>query len=72
MVGIVGMHALRVRAWGIWTVVAIRPSGIKLGHNLGKELEGIPSAPAAAVKPLLPMPVLMAPEILVTAVEEHK
>src|SRR5512133_3380615 len=33
MVGIVGMHTLPVHTWGIWTVIAIRPSGIKLGHN---------------------------------------
>ena len=52
--------------------VAVRAGRIKLGDDLRKELIGIPGTPGAPVEPLLPIPVRVAPEILIAAVEQHQ
>jgi hypothetical protein len=72
MIGIVGMDALAIRARGVRTVCAVRAGRIKLGDDLRKKLMGIPGPPRVPVERLLPIPVFVAPEILIAAVEQHE
>jgi hypothetical protein len=75
IVRIVGMDTLGVpaRRGGrrVRTVVAIWAGRIKIGNDLRKELASIPITPGTAVEPFLSTPVLVAPQILVAAVEQH-
>ena len=72
MVGIVGMDVFAVRAWGVRAVVAVWSRGIELGDNPRKKLVGIPGSPSATAQPGLPVPIRLAPQILIAAVEQHQ
>ena len=72
MVGVIRMDAVCVPARGVRTVLAVRASGIKLGHDLGEQFIGVPSSPGTTLEPILPVPISFAPQVFIPAVEQHQ